>query len=43
MPESRLGGTNEVAESRLGPVSTHVSEDVSSASPIQRASPAGSP
>ena len=30
-----LGGTNEVAESRLGPVATHSLEDVSSAPPIQ--------
>ena len=32
-----------VAESRLGPVSTHSLEAVSSAPPIQRVSPAGSP
>ena len=38
-----LGGTNEVAESRLGPVSTHILGAVSAASPILRVSPAGSP
>ena len=42
MPTS-LGGTNEVAETRLGPVSTHFLEAVSAASPILRLSPAGSP
>ena len=42
MPTS-LGGTNEVAETRLGPVSTHFLEAVTAASPITRLSPAGSP
>ena len=42
MPTS-LGGTNEVAETRLGPVSPHVLEAATAASPILRLSPAGSP
>ena len=42
MPPS-LGGTNDVAETRLGPVSTHFLEAVTAASPITRLSPAGSP
>ena len=40
---NQFGGTNEVAETRLGPVSTHFLEAVSAASPILRLSPAGSP